>query len=140
MLFPRIKNHCSSFELGVLNIIFCTIECWLVCHSYYFCYGATNMARKMSKKYIRFDFSQSENRKYNRKNFEIASMASTKRRFDISNFLYFPQSFVKPTLTGFDTSFEVLRPETLTGFQTFSALSGLTGLFSSGISIVRSIM
>ena len=34
----------------------------------------------------------------------------------------FPSVISKPTLPGFDTSFAVLRPETWTGFQTFSAL------------------
>ena len=68
LLVPRIKNHLSSFKLGFLNI-FRAKTCCVVCHSYCFCYSATNMARKMSKKprsirlLRRFDFSQAENRK-----------------------------------------------------------------------------
>ena len=57
--------------------------CCVVCHTYCFCYGGTNMARKMSEKphSIRllrwFNFSQSGSRKNNTKAFEGASMEPT---------------------------------------------------------------
>ena len=63
LLVPRFKNHLSSFELGFLNI-FRVKTCCVVCYSYCFCYSATKMARRnVQKKHVRFDFSQSENRK-----------------------------------------------------------------------------
>ena len=84
LLVPRINNHLSSFELGFLNIF----SRQNLLHSLslvLFFYGATNMARKMSRKphsirFLRwFDISQSENRKNNRKTLERASVEPTIR-------------------------------------------------------------
>ena len=42
------------------NLVFWTFfrakTCCVVCHAYCFCYGGTNMARKMSENHIPFDF------------------------------------------------------------------------------------
>ena len=66
LLVSRIKNHLSNFELGFLNI-FRAKTCCADCHSYCFCCSATS----------RFDFSQSENRKNNKKAFEGFSVEPT---------------------------------------------------------------
>ena len=79
--------HGSRIISAASDLVFWTFlrakTCCVVCHSYCFCYSATNMARKMSKKLcsIRLlrwsDFSQSENRKNNRRTFEGASVEPT---------------------------------------------------------------
>ena len=74
-----------SFSL-VFWTFFRAKMCCVVCHSYCFCYSATDRARKnvwntMFDWTLRwFDFRQSENRKNNRKTFEGSSMEPTTRR------------------------------------------------------------
>ena len=73
------------------NLVFWTFfrakTCCVVCHSYSFCYRAKIWREKMSKKpcSIRllrwFDFSQSVNRRNNRRTFEGASVEPTIPRF-----------------------------------------------------------
>ena len=67
LLVPRTKNHFSSFELSFLNIfsrqnLLCSLSLVLFLLQHYK-YGA----KKCPKNHVRFDFSQSENRKNNRK-------------------------------------------------------------------------
>ena len=77
LLVPRIKNHLSSFELGLLNIfsrqnLLRSLSLILFLLQRYK-YGA----KKCPKNHVRFDCSQSENRKNNRKTFEGASVEPT---------------------------------------------------------------
>ena len=82
LLVPRITNHLSSFEYGILNIFHAITYC-VVCHSYCSVTAQQVWRERMSKKSrsIRLsrllEFSQSENRKDNRKTFEGASMEPT---------------------------------------------------------------
>ena len=77
------RSIISTASNVVFWIFFCAKTCCIVCHAYCFCYGGTNMARKISEKphsnrLLRwFNFSQSESRKNNRKAFEGASMEPT---------------------------------------------------------------
>ena len=101
LLVPRIKNHLSSFELGFLNIF--SRHILLRSLSLLFVFVTELQIRrekKMTKKprSIRllrwFDFSQSENRKNNRKIFEGASVKPTACQ-NVSAYL----KFSRPRLT-----------------------------------------
>ena len=77
------RQSSEQFQFWLSAHFFGVKTCCVVCHAYCFCYGGTNMARKMSENIdsiglLRwFNFSQSGSRKNNRKAFEGASMEPT---------------------------------------------------------------
>ena len=77
LLVPRIKNHLSSFELGFLNNFSRQNLLRNLSLALFLLQRCKYGAKKCPKNHVRVDFSESENRKDNRKNFEGASVEPT---------------------------------------------------------------
>ena len=89
-LFILCWFHGPNIISAASNVVFWTFfrseTCCIVCHTYCFCYGGTNMARKMSEKphsirLLRWFKQEQEN---SRKAFEGASMEATILDFRMS--------------------------------------------------------